>query len=127
MGGRSLMRAPIFFVSANPKATFFILECPMSIAPKEIKYLQKALLTWYQKNHRKLPWRETKNPYRIWVSEVMLQQTQVKTVVSYYRNFIRQFPTIKKLLLALIHSTLSPTLNFTSSTPLRYSAAEIIL
>jgi A/G-specific adenine glycosylase len=69
----------------------------MSIAPKNIKYLQKALLNWYQKNLRKLPWRETKIPYRIWVSEVMLQQTQVKTVVSYYHNFIRQFPTIKKL------------------------------
>ena len=58
---------------------------------------QKKLLTWYAKHKRDLPWRRTKNPYRIWVSEVMLQQTQVDTVIPYYRRWLKKFPTIKSL------------------------------
>ena len=73
---------------------------------KDKSRFQKALLVWYQKNQRQLPWRTTKNPYRIWVSEVMLQQTQVQTVVSYYQNFIRRFPTIQKLAAADIQDVL---------------------
>ncbi|MBT5985588.1 MAG: A/G-specific adenine glycosylase, partial [Nitrospina sp.] len=46
--------------------------------------IQRKLLTWYDKTKRDLPWRKTKDPYSIWVSEVMLQQTQVKTVIPYY-------------------------------------------
>lgn len=57
----------------------------------------KKLETWYQKNHRKLSFRETKNPYHIWVSEIMLQQTQVDTVLPYFEQFIVKFPTIKDL------------------------------
>ncbi|MCG6878997.1 MAG: A/G-specific adenine glycosylase [Deltaproteobacteria bacterium] len=59
--------------------------------------LQKELLNWYQKHHRPLPWRKTSDPYRIWVSEVMLQQTQVKTVIPYYQRFISAFPGPEKL------------------------------
>lgn len=58
---------------------------------------RKALLTWYYKHHRKLPWRETRDPYAIWVSEVMLQQTQVDTVIPYYKNFLKTFPTLTSL------------------------------
>lgn len=47
---------------------------------KEIQQIRKNLLTWFNKHQRKLPWRETKNPYQIWISEVMLQQTPVKKV-----------------------------------------------
>jgi len=57
--------------------------------------LRRRLLKWYQRNHRDLPWRRTKDPYRIWVSEIMLQQTQVPTVVPYYRRFLRRFPTVR--------------------------------
>ncbi len=57
----------------------------------------KALLTWYEKNARVLPWRETRDPYAIWVSEVMLQQTRVQTVLSYYRRWMESFPTIDAL------------------------------
>jgi len=59
--------------------------------------LRRKLLKWFDENQRDLPWRKNKTPYRIWVSEVMLQQTQVATVVSYYKRFIKQFPTVKKL------------------------------
>jgi A/G-specific adenine glycosylase len=65
--------------------------------PIDIEFLRKQLITWYLANHRDLPWRRSKNAYRIWVSEVMLQQTQVNTVLSYYRRFLKTFPNIKKL------------------------------
>ncbi|MFC7373628.1 A/G-specific adenine glycosylase [Fictibacillus iocasae] len=58
---------------------------------------QQNLLTWYKENHRKLPWRESRDPYRIWVSEIMLQQTRVDTVIPYYNNFIEKFPELKDL------------------------------
>lgn len=58
---------------------------------------QKKLWAWYQKHKRDLPWRKTNDPYRIWVSEVMLQQTQVATVIPYYKKFIKRFPTIRHL------------------------------
>jgi len=55
------------------------------------------LISWYHKNGRDLPWRETSDPYHIWVSEIMLQQTRVDTVIPYYHRFISAFPTIKDL------------------------------
>jgi A/G-specific adenine glycosylase len=48
-----------------------------------------ALLVWYTDNRRDLPWRRTRDPYAIWISEVMLQQTRVETVVPYYRRWLR--------------------------------------
>jgi len=59
--------------------------------------LKRALLAWYRRTRRDLPWRRTKNAYRVWVSEVMLQQTTVKAVVPYYRAFLRRFPTVARL------------------------------
>jgi len=57
----------------------------------------KPLLTWYAKHHRDLPWRHTQDTYHIWVSEIMLQQTQVKTVLPRYGAWFRQFPNIESL------------------------------
>ncbi len=57
----------------------------------------KALLEWYKKNKRDLPWRKTGDSYSIWLSEVMLQQTQVNTVIPYYLKFLERFPTIVSL------------------------------
>ena len=65
--------------------------------PIDVEFLRKQLIKWYFANHRDLPWRRSKNAYRIWVSEVMLQQTQVNTVLSYYRQFLKTFPNIKRL------------------------------
>ena len=64
---------------------------------KKIKRFRKALLDWYDKEKRDLPWRRTQNPYFIWVSEIMLQQTRVDTVIPYYERFLATFPTIKDL------------------------------
>lgn len=58
---------------------------------------QKQLLTWYHKEKRDLPWRQDKTPYHIWISEIMLQQTQVDTVIPYYNRFLNLFPTIADL------------------------------
>lgn len=55
------------------------------------------LILWYQDHFRPLPWRETGDPYAIWVSEVMLQQTQVKTVIPYYQTFLDRFPDVETL------------------------------
>ncbi len=59
--------------------------------------LRRALLRWFHDHRRDLPWRRTKSPYAIWVSEVMLQQTRVDTVVPYFRRFLRRFPSIRSL------------------------------
>lgn len=56
-----------------------------------------ALVAWYTVDHRDLPWRRTSDPYAIWVSEIMLQQTQVQTVLAYYEAFLRRFPTVECL------------------------------
>ena len=61
------------------------------------RHLQKKILQWYLANRRQLPWRATTDPYAIWVSEVMLQQTQTVKVLEYYDNFLRRFPTIAAL------------------------------
>src|SRR5699024_4669836 len=58
---------------------------------------QKTLLDWYDKEKRDLPWRRTSDPYKIWVSEIMLQQTQVITVIPYYERFLEKYPTVKDL------------------------------
>ncbi|WP_018923346.1 A/G-specific adenine glycosylase [Salsuginibacillus kocurii] len=65
-----------------------------------IEAFQHDLVDWYQNNQRELPWRKTKNPYYIWVSEIMLQQTRVDTVIPYFNYFIEQFPTPEDLALA---------------------------
>ena len=57
----------------------------------------KILIAWYQKNKRNLPWRETNDPYRIWISEIMLQQTRVVQGLSYYLRFLQRFPDIGSL------------------------------
>lgn len=63
----------------------------------DISSFQTKLLAWYHKNARKLPWRESRDPYRIWVSEIMLQQTQVQTVIPYYERWLKRFPTLESL------------------------------
>jgi A/G-specific adenine glycosylase len=57
----------------------------------------RALAAWFRRGHRDLPWRRTADPYRIWVSEVMLQQTRAQAVVPYYHRFLERFPTVEAL------------------------------
>ena len=57
----------------------------------------EALILWYETNKRDLPWRHTKDPYKIWISETMLQQTRVDTVIPYYERFLKEIPDLKAL------------------------------
>ena len=76
------------------------------LPPDQTAALQKALLNWYQIHHRKLPWRQSRDPYRIWVSEIMLQQTQVNTVIAYFKRFVATFPDIFQLAAADLQTVL---------------------
>ena len=62
-----------------------------------MKEVRRALLSWYRKARRDLPWRRSRDPYRIWVSETMLQQTRVETVIPYYERFLARFPDLHAL------------------------------
>ena len=57
----------------------------------------KTIIRWYNKNKRSLPWRNTKDPYKIWLSEIILQQTRVAQGLPYYETFVKKFPTVRHL------------------------------
>ena len=65
--------------------------------PATRRALARKLLVWFRKSARDLPWRGTDDPYAIWVSEIMLQQTQVTTVIPYYQRFLAAFPNVALL------------------------------
>lgn len=67
------------------------------LTEKELKAFQYLLIGWYEKEKRSLPWRYNQDPYRIWISEIMLQQTRVDTVIDYFQRFMEWFPTIESL------------------------------
>jgi len=69
--------------------------------------IRAALLAWYRAERRDLPWRRTRDPYAIWVSETMLQQTRVEAVVPYYERFLARFPTVGTLASADLDDVLS--------------------
>jgi len=81
--------------NTSPEAESLVadLAAMLSTSPKA----RESLLSWYAKAGRDLPWRKGCDPYAIWVSEIMLQQTQVKTVIPYYLRWLAQFPTIEQL------------------------------
>lgn len=74
---------------------------------RQRKLFQRKLLAWYELNRRDLPWRRTQDPYRIWISEIMLQQTRVTAVIPHYHKFLRRFPTVHKLAAARESSVLA--------------------
>jgi len=63
----------------------------------DVKRFRRALLDWYEEHRRDLPWRRTRDPYRIWLSEVMLQQTRVAAVIPYYKRFLERFSAVDAL------------------------------
>ena len=74
--------------------------------PEHYQDFRDTLVTWFNSYQRDMPWRRTDDPYRIWVSEVMLQQTQVKKVVGYYERFIERFPDVQHLAVAPLQDVL---------------------
>ncbi|MBX9929447.1 MAG: hypothetical protein K2X99_11090 [Gemmatimonadaceae bacterium] len=70
---------------------------PRRLDQRELATVSRKLRAWFKRHHRKLPWRETRDPYRILVSELMLQQTQVARVIDFYGAFLERFPTLEVL------------------------------
>ncbi|HEX4643869.1 MAG TPA: A/G-specific adenine glycosylase, partial [Candidatus Acidoferrales bacterium] len=70
-----------------------VLKIPAADLPK----FRRRLLSWFSKRKRDLPWRRTRDPYRIWLSEIMLQQTRVAAVIPYYERFLEAFPDVRSL------------------------------
>lgn len=80
-----------------PDATTTTSPATQDLSPAWKQALRRRLLAWYARNARPLPWRESRDPYRVWLSEVMLQQTQVETVKPYFARFLQRFPTVQQL------------------------------
>lgn len=75
-------------------------EVPVLLEPKELQALADPLVEWFRKHKRALPWREDPSAYRVWVSEIMLQQTRVEAVRPFYARFMKELPTVEKLAVA---------------------------
>lgn len=88
---------------ARQKTTFSSTTSNLyaTISPMTIPKFQKTIFDWYKENRRNMPWRNTRDPYKILVSEVMLQQTQISRVLPKYEEFLRAFPTLEALAKAL--------------------------
>lgn len=75
--------------------------------PAQVASCRRALLRWYDQNRRDLPWRRDKDPYRVWVSEIMLQQTRVAAALGHYARFMQRFPDVQSLARARESSVLA--------------------
>ncbi len=71
------------------------------------RLFRRSVLAWYDRHRRDLPWRASRDPYRVWLSEIMLQQTRVAAVIEHYHEFLRRFPTVQKLAAAREASVLA--------------------
>ncbi|MEK6962939.1 MAG: A/G-specific adenine glycosylase [Nanoarchaeota archaeon] len=91
--------------------------------------LQTKLLSWYHKNKRDLPWRRTSDPYKIWISEAILQQTRIDQGTPYYERFVKQFPTVQDLAKASLQDVLKmwEGLGYYSRARNLHKAAQIIV
>jgi A/G-specific adenine glycosylase len=83
-----------------------IPAAPWTVDAARIARFRKLLLGWFGGNKRNLPWRVSRDPYRIWISEIMLQQTRVAAVIPYYEKFLTQYPNVKALAEARIENVL---------------------
>jgi A/G-specific adenine glycosylase len=83
-----------------------IPAAPWTLSAPRLKTFRSNLLKWFSREKRALPWRKRRNPYRIWISEIMLQQTRVAAVIPYYGRFMKRFPTVEVLAGARIESVL---------------------
>jgi A/G-specific adenine glycosylase len=95
----------------------------------ERKKVQRRLLAWYDRHRRDLPWRVSRDPYRVWVSEIMLQQTRVAAVIEHYQDFLRRFPTVERLAAAREASVLAAWsgLGYYRRARMLHAAAKIVV
>src|SRR5438270_12940941 len=90
---------------------------------------RRLLLAWYDVHARDLPWRQDQDAYRVWVSEIMLQQTRVAAVIEHYHEFLRRFPSVKKLAAARESSVLAAWsgLGYYRRARMLHAAAKVIV
>ena len=90
---------------------------------------RRQLLAWYDAHARDLPWRKSRDPYRVWLSEIMLQQTRVAAVIAHYREFLRRFPTVEKLARAREASVLAAWsgLGYYRRARMLHAAAKVVV
>jgi A/G-specific adenine glycosylase len=90
---------------------------------------REGLLAWYDASARRLPWRETRDPYRVWLSEIMLQQTRVAAVMAHYREFLQRFPTVQALAASRESSVLSAWsgLGYYRRARMMHAAAKVVV
>ncbi len=98
-------------------------------AHKEVGNFGKLLLAWYDANARDLPWRKDHDPYRVWVSEIMLQQTRVAAAIEHYHEFLRRFPNLEKLASAREASVLAAWsgLGYYRRARMLHAAAKVVV
>ena len=96
-------------------------------SPRNLRF-RSRLLAWYDANKRDLPWRKSLDPYRVWVSEIMLQQTRVAAVIEHYHRFLQRFPTVQKLAAAREPSVLAAWsgLGYYRRARMLHAAAKVI-
>lgn len=98
-------------------------------ADSQASLFRARLLNWYDAHARDLPWRKSRDPYRVWLSEIMLQQTRVAAVIEHYHEFLRRFPTVKKLAAARESSVLAAWsgLGYYRRARMLHAAAKVIV
>src|SRR5882757_9876338 len=103
----------------------------LEFSPKrnDRKSFRRRILSWYDLNRRDLPWRVTRDPYRVWLSEIMLQQTRVAAVIAHYHELLRRFPTVEKLAAAREASVLAAWsgLGYYRRARMLHAAAKVIV
>jgi len=90
-----MIASPVLCADSSPTVCS-VKSHPVKTRPVSIA-VQKRLLPWFLKNARDLPWRKNRTPYRVWVSELMLQQTRVEQAIPYYRRWMKKFPSLAAL------------------------------
>ncbi|MGA8762354.1 MAG: A/G-specific adenine glycosylase, partial [Candidatus Sulfotelmatobacter sp.] len=100
-----------------------------SLPNSQQRRFRKSILAWYDAHARNLPWRANRDPYRVWFSEIMLQQTRVAAVIEHYQEFLRRFPTVEKLAAAREASVLAAWsgLGYYRRARLLHAAAKVIV
>ncbi len=107
----------------TPQATRSLFSLP------QLRRFQKHILAWYDLHRRDLPWRASRDPYRVWLSEIMLQQTRVAAVIEHYQEFLQRFPTVQKLAAAREASVLAAWsgLGYYRRARMLHAAAKVIV
>lgn len=106
------------------------LRTPVKVGLRDVRQnFRQRLLAWYDRQQRDLPWRADRDPYRVWLSEIMLQQTRVAAVIDRYREFLRRFPTVHKLAAARESSVLAAWsgLGYYRRARMMHAAAKIVV